>query len=108
MKAQNTLRKVKSIFKSHALSAIYRWSKPVHGAIAGISLMGVAGSLLSLGLTLVTKSLIDGATGGDINALWKYGILLVVLMGANRGISVLSSALRSASAAGCSPAISGW
>ena len=94
MKAQNSLRKVKSIFKSHALSAIYRWSKPVHGAIAGISLMGVAGSLLSLGLTLVTKSLIDGATGGNINALWKYGILLVVLMGANRGISVLSSALR--------------
>ena len=88
------LRKVKALFTSRAISAIYRWSKPVHGAIAGISLMGVAGSLLSLGITLVTKGLIDAATGADMQALWKFGILLVVLMGASRAISVLSSTLR--------------
>lgn len=90
----DSFNKIKSILTSQALSAIYRWSKPVHGAIAGISLMGVAGSLMSLGITLVTKGLIDGATGADVQALWKYGILLVVLMGASRGIGVLSSALR--------------
>ena len=66
----------------------------MHRAMAVISLMGVTGSLLSLGITLVTKGLIDGATGADVQALWKYGILLVVLMGASRGIGVLSSALR--------------
>lgn len=90
----DSLHKIKSIFTSRALSAIYQWSKPVHGAMAGISLMGVTGSLLSLGITLVTKGLIDGATGADVQALWKYGVLLVVMMGANRGIGVLSSALR--------------
>ena len=88
------LRKVKALFTSRAVSTIYRWSKPVHGAIAGISLMGVAGSILSLGITLVTKGLIDAATGADSQALWKFGILLVVLMGASRVFSVLSSALR--------------
>ena len=88
------LRKVKAIFKSRAVSAIYRWSKPVHGAIAGISLLGVAGSILSLGITLVTKGLIDAATGADSQALWKFGILLVVLMGVSRVFSVLSAALR--------------
>ena len=88
------ISKVRSIFRSHALKAVFRWSKPVHGSVAGICLCSVAGSLLSLCVTLVTKELIDGATGGDGSALWKYGALLAVLILSSRGISVCSSVLR--------------
>ena len=91
---KSNIGKIKDIFKSHSLRAIYRWSKPVHGAIAAISLMSVMASLVSLGITLVTKSLVDGAMGSDSSALWKYGILLVALMAFNRGMAILSSTLR--------------
>ena len=86
--------KVKQIFKSHALRAIYRWSRPVHKALLLICLMSVVGSLTSLGLTMVTKSLIDGATGSDEAALWKYGALLVALIAFSRLLSVLGSVVR--------------
>lgn len=90
----NSLSKIKGIFNSRALSAIIRWSKPVHKALLGICLFSVTSSLVSLGLTLVTKSLIDGATGGDESALWKYGALLAALMAFSRGISVMHSITR--------------
>ncbi len=88
------ISKIRSIFRSRSLKAVYRWSKPVHGSIAGICLCSVAASLISLGVTLVTKELIDGATGGDRSALWKYGVLLVALILSSRGISVCASVLR--------------
>ena len=57
---QDTLRKVRSSFRSPALRAIFRWSKPVRGSVALISLLGVLAALVSLSVTLVTRGLIDG------------------------------------------------
>ena len=74
---QDTLRKVRSSFRSPALRAIFRWSKPVRGSVALISLLGVLAALVSLSVTLVTRGLIDGATSGNEGALWLYGGLLV-------------------------------
>ena len=90
----NNKEKIKKIFSSPALRAIFRWSKPVRGAVVLISLLGIAGSMLSLMVTLVTKNLIDGATGGVSGALWKYGIMLVALMAAERVLSVLGAHLK--------------
>ncbi|MBR3739838.1 MAG: ABC transporter ATP-binding protein [Clostridia bacterium] len=90
----SNLSKIKKILSSRALSAIYRWSKPVHKSLLAICLFSVTGSLVSLGLTLVTKRLIDGATGANQGALWTYGALLVGLIAFSRGISVLSSVIR--------------
>lgn len=87
----SNLAKIKGIFKSHAFSAIFRWSKPVRKALLDICLLSVTSSLVSLDITLVTKGLIDGATGADEAALWKYGVLLVALIASARLISVLGA-----------------
>ena len=90
----SNLSKIKGILNSRALSAIFRWSKPAHKGILAICLISVTGTLVSLGITLVTRGLIDGATGGDESALWTYGALLVALMAFSRGLSVTNSVIR--------------
>ena len=66
------LQKVRTILKSPALGAIYRWSKPVRGSVLLISVLSVVGSLMSLGVPLVTRGLVDSVTvpERDANALW--------------------------------------
>ena len=95
----SNLKKVKSIFSGPALIALLRWSKPVCFPVLLISGISVLASLLSLGVTLVTKSLIDGATGGDLLALWRWGIALVALIVVERLLSVMSSAINVRSSA---------
>ena len=96
---ESNLQRVKAVFSSPAYKAINRWTKPFHGAILAVSLLGISGTVLSLWLTLVTKSLIDGATSHDSSLLWKYGLLLVLIIAAERGISVLTSWLRTRTSA---------
>lgn len=96
---ESIIRKVKGIFQSTALRAIYRWSKPVHGSILLVSVLGVTASMLSLGLTLVTKNLIDGATSGKESALWTYGIALVAIIAMTRLLSILNSYIRTKASA---------
>lgn len=91
---ESNLKRVKAIFRSPAYKAIYRWTKPFHGSIWVISLVGILGTVLSLWLTLVTKELIDGATKHDSSLLWKYGALLVAIIAIERGISILGAWLR--------------
>ncbi len=93
------INKIKSIFRSKALSAIVQWSRPVHAAILGISAISVISSLISLGVTLVTKALIDGATGGNVSALWTYGAALAALIAVSRGLSVASAYIRTKASA---------
>ena len=95
----SNLQRVKAVFNSPAYKAIFRWTKPFHGAIWGISLMGILGTVLSLWLTLVTRSLIDGAVSRDEGVLWKYGAMLVGIIVIERGISVLSAWLRTRTSA---------
>ena len=96
---RSNLQRVKAVFNSPAYKAIFRWTKPFHGAIWGISLMGILGTVLSLWLTLVTRSLIDGAVSRDEGVLWKYGAMLVGIIVLERGISVLSAWLRTRTSA---------
>ena len=86
-----SVRRIKRLFRSPALGAILHWSKPVRGAILSISAISVIGTLVSLGLTLVTKALVDGATTAKADVLWTYGVLMVFLYSVQRGLSVLTS-----------------
>ncbi len=88
------LGKIKQIFKSPALRALYGWSKPVRGKIAVICLITVASTAFSLLVTLVTKALIDGATGGKADALWTYGAALAALILSQRLLAVWSASIR--------------
>lgn len=96
---ESNLQRVKAVFNSPAYRSVWKWTKPFHGAIWGISLMGILGTVLSLWLTLVTRSLIDGAVSRDEGVLWKYGALLVGIILIERGISVLSAWLRTRTSA---------
>ena len=96
---ESNLQRVRTVFRSPAYKAVYRWTKPFHGAIWGISLLGILGTLLSLWLTLVTKELIDGATGHDSSVLWKCGALFVVIIVAERVVSIIVSWLRTRTSA---------
>ena len=93
------LRKIVNIFRSPALRTIRQWWRPVRASINLISGMAVVGSLVSLGVTLATKSMIDGATGGKVSAIWVYGGVLAALMLVSRGLSVWSAFLRTKASA---------
>ena len=88
------LKIVRKMFKSPALSAILAWAKPVRWPIVAISVISVVGALLSLGLTLVTKALVDAATGGNLERLWQFGALMIALYAIQRGLSVWTSFLQ--------------
>ena len=95
----SNLSKLNNIFRSSALRAIVQWSRPVRLSIVLISAIAVVSSLVSLGVTLVTKSLIDGATGGRVSALWMNGVALVALIVTNRAMSVWSAFIRTRASA---------
>ena len=88
------LKKAQKLFKSPALSAIWHWSEPVRWSVAGVSIISVVSTLVSLALTLVTKALVDAATGGKADRLWLFGGLMVALYAVQRGLSVWTSFLQ--------------
>ena len=85
------LQKLKKTVCSPALKAIFTWARPVRWSIVGVSMVSVFTSLLSLWQTLITKALVDGATGRNLSALWKYGVLMVGLFTVQRGIGIAMS-----------------
>ena len=88
------LKKLRSIFHSPALSAVFRWSKCVRGRVLLICLLSMVNTLLSLGLTLATKGLIDGAVSSRAGLLWRYGAILAAIILTERLLSVGTSMLR--------------
>ena len=74
------IKKLKQIFRSPAIKQVYRWSKCVHRSILLNCIMSVIAVFCSLGLTLVTKELVDSAVSSQIDAVWRYGIFLLCLV----------------------------
>lgn len=93
------IRKMKDVFRRKSLMTIVLWARPVRWSVLTISFLAVFSSLLSLGLTLDTKSLIDAATSGNRSALWLYAAVLVGLIATIRLCAVLSSGLRTKASA---------
>ena len=88
------IEKVRGIFRSPALRAIGKWIRPVRGNVIAITMIGMINSLMGLAVTMVTKGLIDGATGGRSRDLWIYGGALAGLIIAERGMSILNARIR--------------
>ena len=93
------LQKFKAIFRSPAFRSILEWSRCVRGSLALICVLGITITLLSLALTLVTRSLIDGATSRNVSALWMFGALLVAIIVVERLLGMWSSYTRTRSSA---------
>ena len=88
------LKKLRKILHSPALSSIAHWSRCVHGKLLLICVMTVTYTLCSLGVTMVTKNLIDGAVSSNTDALRKYAGLLIGLLVSERAVSVGLSVIR--------------
>ncbi len=71
------LQKVKKLFQSPAIAQVVRWSRCVHSRIILICVLNVILVLSSLGLTLVTKELVDAAVSSHAEVIWRYGLLLL-------------------------------
>lgn len=74
------LQKIKKLFRSPALAQVFRWSKCIHSRIAWICILNVSLVLCSLSVTLITKELVDAAVSTKENTIWKYGILLLIIV----------------------------
>ncbi len=88
------LRKIKSILKSPGLAAAAGWSKCVHLKVLLICLLTVASTIASLGFTMATKGLVDGAVSSDLDALRRFGLLLGGLILLQHLLSALRAYLR--------------
>ena len=74
------IQKLKRIFQSPAIAQVFKWSKCVHGKVLWICVSNVIYVFCSLAVTLITKDLVDAAVSFRANQLWKYGIILLLLV----------------------------
>ena len=74
------LSKIRKIFKSPAIKQVYQWSKCIHGQILCICIFNVILVFCSLGVTLLTKELVDAAVSSQQGALWYNGLILLGLV----------------------------
>ena len=93
------LRKFRQIFSSPALKNVLSWSKCVHRNVILSCVMSIVSVFCSLGLTLVTKELVDAAVSTRFESLWHYGILLLSIMLFSIILGLLLSLLRTRTAA---------
>ncbi len=87
-------QKFKKIFRSPAMTQVFRWSKCIHSRIIWICVFRVVMVFFSLAMTLVTKELIDAAVSSRADVLWKFGVALLLLVLAEIAISYISSLIR--------------
>ncbi len=88
------LQKLRSIFRSPAMAQVYRWSKCVHKRVLWICLLNVVLVFCSLGVTLVTKELVDAAVFSNQEGLWRSGAVLLVLVMTQLSLSFVLSWVR--------------
>ena len=69
------LKKFSSIFHSPGIAATVRWSKCVHLRVFLICVLTVVATICSLGFTIATKELVDGAVSSNMDAIRCFGIL---------------------------------
>lgn len=93
------LRKLRKIYNSPALKNVIKWSKCVHFSVILSCVLSIVSVLCSLGLTMVTKELVDTAVSTKFDSLWYYGILLLCLMLFSIAIGFVLSLLRTHAAA---------
>ena len=93
------LGKVKKLFQSPALKRVVQWSKCVHSRIILICVLNVILVISSLTITLITKELVDAAVSTRADGIWRFGILLVVIILAETILSFVLSMTRTRASA---------
>lgn len=73
-------QKIRKLFRSPAMAQVFHWSKCIHGRIFCICVINVFLVFCSLGVTLMTKELVDAAISSNERLLWKNGFVLLGLV----------------------------
>ena len=85
--------KIIKTLKSPAVADIWRWSKSGHWSIFLLCILNLLLCGCSLGITVATRGLIDGATGQDSAQIKVYACVLVVLVLLIRCFSLMAGML---------------
>ena len=88
------LNTLKNVLKSPGLRAVYAWSGCVHSRVVIIWLITAVTALTSLGNTIATKGLVDGAVSGKLDRLIQFAVLLGLLILTNFGLMIIRSYVR--------------
>ena len=88
------LQKVRKLFRSPAMRQVVRWSKCVHGRVLCICVFNVILVFCSLGVTLLTKELVDAAVSSHQEQLWRNGFMLAGLVLVQLGLGFILSWVR--------------
>ena len=78
------LQKLRSIFRPGAATSIARWCRPMRSSFVLLCVLNVIYSLMTLGIPLLTRGLVDSAVSRSIGQLWRYGLFLALLLLAAR------------------------
>ncbi len=73
---------------------VVRWSKCVHGRVLCICVFNVILVFCSLGVTLLTKELVDAAVSSHQEQLWRNGFMLAGLVLVQLGLGFILSWVR--------------
>lgn len=90
---------LKKLIKSPALTDIWQWSVSSHRSVFLLCVLNLLITGCSLGVTVATRSLIDGAAGHNREEIQLCAILLVILVLMMRGIAVMQSMLNTKTSA---------
>ena len=90
---------IKKTIKSPALSDIWQWSASGHLSVFLLCVLNLLITGCSLGITVATRGLIDGAAGHNKEEIQLCGILLVILVLMMRGIAVIQGMLNAKTSA---------
>ena len=101
------LKKFSSIFHSPGIAATVCWSKCVHLRVFLICVLTVVATICSLGFTIATKELVDGAVSSNMDAIRCFGILLGVLILARHLLNAAIALLRVKAAADLQKSLQG-
>ena len=90
---------LKKMIKSPALTDIWQWSAPSHLSVFSLCVLNLLITGCSLGITVATRGLIDGAAGHNREEIQLCAILLVILVLMMRGIAVMQGMLNTKTSA---------
>ena len=91
---KENLKKIISVFHSPGIAATARWSKCVHLRVVLICVITVISTVASLGFTIATKGLVDGAVSSNMGSLRRFAIYLAALILFRHALSAATALLR--------------
>ena len=83
--------KLLKMMNSPALTDIWKWSESSHLSLFVLCILNLIIAGGTLGITVATRGLIDGATGQNSMQIKRYAVVLVLIVLMIRGFSLIEN-----------------